>query len=112
MEPKKELPNLLETVKGYAKMRKSSLKRMSKNMGMAQNYLSQKLKNPNAEILLLLELSEMLNVNLMEHYLVLLPPSVQTTHRERALFIELEQLKKELDRVGKERDKYWEALSK
>ena len=112
MEEKKTVPNLLETVKGFAKMRKRSLKKLSTAMGMAPNYLSQKLKNPNAEILLLLELSELLNVNLTEHYTALLPPALQTTHRERALLIELEQLKKELKRVGEERDRYWEVISK
>ncbi len=110
MEDKKTLPNLLETAKGYAKMRKRSLKKLSTAMGMAPNYLSQKLKNPNAEILLLLELSELLNVNLVEHYTALLPPALQTTHRERALLIELEQLRKELHRVGEERDRYWEVV--
>lgn len=112
MTDKNQLPDLLETVKGYCKLRKRSLTRLSKTMGMAPNYLSLKLKNPNAEILLLLELSELLNVNLTEHYTALLPPALQTTHRERALLIELEQLKKELKRVGEERDRYWEVISK
>ncbi len=112
MEEKKTLPNLLETVKGYAKLRGRSLKKISLGMGKSPNYLTQKLKNQNPDILILLELSELLNLNLVEHYTTLLPPALQTTHRERALLIELEQLKKELLTLKAERDKYWEVISK
>jgi len=111
MELKNQLPDLLPMLKGYAKSRKSSLYRISKQMGMAPNYLSQKLKKPDANILLLLELSDMMNVNLLEHYLALLPPATQTTHRERALLMELENMRKELEQVRAERDKYWEVIS-
>lgn len=91
----KKILQLLKTVKGFAKMRKRPLKKLSTAMGIAPNYLTQKLKYPNVEFLLL-ELSDLLNVNLVEHYTALLPTALQTTHRERALLIELEQLKKEL----------------
>lgn len=119
MITEKQLPDLLKTVKTYAEMRKKRLSLMSKNLGKAPNYLSEKLKKNNAEILLLLQLSELLKVNLVEHYTALLSPTAQATHRERALYVEMEkqrkeiyELRKELEQVKAERDKYWEKVGK
>lgn len=113
----KELPRIAALVRGWAKYKRTSLRKMSLKMGKNENYLQQQLSSNDIKPTMLLNLSRVLNVNLFEHYTVLLPEPLQTTEREKLLHkkiesleTELEKIKEELEKVKQERDKYWEKI--
>jgi len=106
------LPKIYVIVKGYCKIGNTTLNKLSVKMGYHRTFLSERLKNNDIKVSLLLALSEELGINLFEHYENLLPLGLQNTARELGLKRMITQLQEELFRVKAERDKYWEALSK
>ncbi len=111
---KKELPQMHAIIKGWVKYNGRSLRKLSKLMGQGENYLQQNLKSNDIRPSLLIELSGWLGVNLFEPYLLLLDanPIIKPTQKEQKLLNEIESLKKELEEVKKERDRYWEVIGK
>lgn len=116
---KKELPRIAALVRGWVKYKRTSLRKLSLKMGKNANYLQQQLRGNDVRPSLLLALSEVLNVNLFEHYIALLPEAIRPTEREfflqkeiEGLKTELEKMKEEIKKVEGERDKYWEKIGR
>jgi len=107
---KEQQPELLEGLSVIALSQGTSLSTLSKEMGQASNYLRWHLKQGNPKVMLLVELSTRLNVNLLEAYLPLIPAAVRATEAEKQLALEKEALQKELEKVTAERDKYWGVI--
>lgn len=112
MDKKNQLPDMNKLVGALLSQRGSSLRRQSLKMGQSHNYLGTALKRKNLPIGLLLELSIDLNVNLLEAYLLHLPPHVRPTAAERDLMQRINDLTAELLRVKEERDRYWKVIEK
>jgi hypothetical protein len=66
---KYQLPNLLNVVNGLAKNRGITLRSICISMNRQHNFLNSHLRTNNPRIDVLLELSDLLNVNLLEAYL-------------------------------------------
>jgi len=107
---KEQQPELLEGLRAIAFRQSTSLRKLSLEMGQTANYITLHLKNGNPKVMLLVELSAKLHVNLLEAYLPLLPAEVRATEAEAQLALENAKLKKELEEVKAERDKYWSAI--
>ena len=103
-------PDMLTIVTGWAKMRGTSLRKLSLKMQRNENYLQQILAKGHVKASTLLELSDVLHVNLFEYYLDQLPESKRITQREKMMKEKITTLEKELEQVKAERDKYWEAV--
>lgn len=101
---------LLEGLRAIAAQQSTSLSRLSKEMGQNVTYIATHMKKGDPRVMLLVELSKRLQVNLLEAYLDLLPDGVRTTAAEQRLAEENAQLRKELEEVKAERDKYWSAI--
>jgi hypothetical protein len=101
---------LLEGLRAIAAQQSTSLSRLSKEMGQNVTYIATHMKKGDPRVMLLVELSKRLQVNLLEAYLDLLPDGVRTTAAEQRLAEENAQLRKELEEVKAERDKYWRAI--
>lgn len=108
---KEQLPDIARLVKGWTKTAGRTLAELNNKTGKHHNYLQQILKNRDVRPSVLIALSRLLSVNLFEYYIALLPEALRPTMREKELLRQLDELKKELKRVGEERDKYWEALA-
>lgn len=109
---KYELPDLLSVINTLAKHNGTSLKSICKRMGRQHNFLHTHLRTKNPRIDVLMELSDLMNVNLLEAYLPLLQPTVRPTAVERDLIQQLAAKTAELETVKAERDKYWGLLEK
>jgi hypothetical protein len=107
---KEQQPDVTEGLRAIAFRQGTSLSKLSKEMGQAANYIALHLKQGNPRVMLLVDLSTRLNVNLLEAYLDLLPDAVRATGAEAQLALENAKLKKELEEVKAERDKYWSAI--
>ena len=107
---KKPKPEILEGLRAIAHQQNTSLSQISKEMGQSPNYLKSHMEKGDPRVMLLVELSKRLQVNLLEAYLDLLPDGVRTTAAEQRLAEENAQLRKELEEVKAERDKYWSAI--
>lgn len=103
-------PEMLGIITGWAKMRGTSLRKLSVKMKRNPNYLQQILARGDVKASVLLSLSDILHVNLFEYYLDQLPESKRTTQREKLMQEKITQLQKELEQVKAERDKYWEKI--
>ena len=111
---KKELPLMNGIIRAWIKSQGRSLRKLSKQMGQGENYLQQNLKSNDRRPSLLIELSGWLGANMFEPYLLILDanPIIKPTEKEQKLLTEIESLKKELEEVKKERDRYWEVIGK
>jgi lambda repressor-like predicted transcriptional regulator len=105
-------PDMLNIITGWAKMRGTSLRKLSLKMHRNENYLQQILSKGEVKASVLLTLSDVLHVNLFEYYLDQLPESKRITQREKMMKEKITALEKELETVKAERDKYWSAISK
>ncbi|MGE0636182.1 MAG: hypothetical protein AB7G44_09425 [Bacteroidia bacterium] len=119
LKAKPQLPRIAAIVRDWAKYKRTSLRKLSRRMGKSDNYLTRNMHENDVRPSLLLLLSEVLNINLFEHYTLLLPEHLQTTEREKLLHkkiesleTELEKMKEELEKVKQERDKYWEKIGR
>ena len=112
LKTKKELPDMPAIARNWAKYKGTSLNAISRKLKKSSNYLHSNLRTRDVRPSVLLALSDFLGENLFEYYLELLPEHVRPTAREKELLKEIEALKKELKRVGEERDKYWEKIGK
>ncbi len=112
VKSKKELPDIAAIARNWAKYKGTSLRSISRKLKKNPQYLHQNLHSRDVRPSVLLALSDFLGKNLFEYYLELLPPNVRPTAREKELIQEIEALKKELKRVGEERDRYWEKIGK
>jgi DNA-binding transcriptional MerR regulator len=108
---KKNLPDMPAIARNWAKYKGTSLKSISRKLKKNPEFLRQNLSTRDARPSVLLALSDFLGENLFEYYLELLPPHVRPTAREKELQKQIDELQKELKRVGEERDKYWTTLS-
>ncbi len=99
-------PNLLGFLNARAKSKGTSLKAICKQMDRPHNFLHTHLRTNNPRIQVLLELSDLINVNLLETYMALLKPTVRPTAVERDLVRQLAEKTAELEAVKAERDKY------
>lgn len=109
---KEQLPDIAKLVKGWSKTAGRTLAQMNNKLGKHHNFLQQVLKNRDVRPSLLIALSRLLSVNLFEYYIALLPEPLRATQHEKELLRKIEQLQNELKRVGEERDRYWEVISK
>ncbi len=109
---KYQLPNLLNVVNGLAKNRGITLRSICIRMNRQHNFLNSHLRTNNPRIDVLLELSDLLNVNLLEAYLPLLQPKVRPTALERDLIRQLAERTAELETVKAERDRLWGVVEK
>jgi|GEM_PF-892587 len=107
---KPKMPNMLAHIAGLAHQRNYTLSKMSRGMGKSSNYLHQALAKGDPRVGLLLQLSDMLQHNLLEPYIALLPPTVGPTETELALKQQIAELSARLVATEAERDKYWEAV--
>lgn len=110
MTKKTALPDISKYVGSLLKQRGSSLRAHSLKMGQSHNYLGTTLKRRNLPIGLLVELSNTLNVNLLEAYLPLLQPLVRPTAAERDLLQKMADQTAQLLRITEERDRYWKVI--
>jgi hypothetical protein len=110
LKAKNELPDINAIARNWAKSKGTSLNSISRKLRRHETFLHQNLRNRDARPSVLIALSDFLSVNLFEYYLELLPEHVRPTAREKQLQKEIDELKKELKRVGEERDRYWEAV--
>lgn len=97
--------------RNWAKHKGTSLSSISRKLKKHNTFLHQNLRTRDARPSVLLALSDFLGVNLFEYYLALLPEHIRPTAQEKELLKEIEALKKELERVGEERDRYWKVIS-
>ncbi len=107
-----QLPDMLTIIKGWAKVKGTSLRKLALKTGKSQTYYNKILKNGDPKASLLLTLTDILHVNLFEYYLDLLPEHKRITQREKMMKEKITELENELKRVGEERDRYWEVVSK
>lgn len=107
-----KLPDIRNAVIGAAKRRGTSLRALSLRMGYNANYLSDSLARNQPRITLLLELSVVLQVNLLESYLLLLPATVRPTAIERDQMEQIDRLQQERDTARAERDRLWAVVEK
>ncbi len=107
-----QLPDMLTIIKGWAKVKGTSLRKLAFKTGKSQTYYNKILKKGDPKASLLLELTDILHVNLFEYYLDLLPEHKRITQREKMMKEKITTLEKELEQVKAERDKYWSAISK
>ena len=109
---KYQLPNLLNVINGLAKNRGITLRSICISMNRQHNFLNSHLRTNDPRIDVLLELSDLLNVNLLEAYLPLLQPKVRPTALERDLIRQLAERTAELETVKAERDRLWGVVEK
>lgn len=93
------------------KSKRLSLHKLSGKWNRSKGYLSKALQDPDLRVGLLLQLSEALNENLLDHYIQALDPTLRPTAAERNLQQQLNDTQLQLKRVTEERDRYWQALS-
>jgi len=105
-------PDLLGAINAMAKSKGTSLKAICQRMDRPHNFLHTHLRTNNPRIEVLLELSDLMNVNLLETYMALLKPTVRTTAVERDLIQQLAAKTAELETVKAERDRLWGVLEK
>ncbi len=108
---KKPKLEILEGLRAIAHQQNTSLSQISKEMGQSPNYLKSHMEKGDPRVMLLVELSVRLKVNLLEAYMDLLPADVRTTGAEHLLALENAGLRQELETVKAERDKYWSAIA-
>lgn len=99
-----------KVVASLLKQRGSSLRKQSLKMGYSHGYLINALQRKNLHIGLLLELSNALNINLLQFYLPHLHEHLRPTTAERELMQKLADQGAELQRITEERDKYWKVI--
>jgi hypothetical protein len=105
-----QLPDMLTIVKGWAKVKGTSLRKLALKTGKSKTYYNKMLKKGDPKASLLLTLTDILHINLFEYYLDLLPEHKRITQREKMMKEKITALEKELEQVKAERDKYWEAV--
>jgi len=109
---KPKMPEIRAHIAGMAHKRNYTLTKMSRAMGRNSNYLHQALSKGDPRIGLLMQLSDMLQQNLLEPYLALLPPTIGPTAAERELIQQLAERTAELETVKAERDRLWGVVEK
>ena len=114
---KKDLPDISRIASSFARQKRTNFSNLSKKLGKHTDYVRYHLSSRNLPPALLVALSQLLETNLFEPYIYLLPEHLRGTHGERKLKKQLEQkqseltaLQQELERVKAERDKYWDGL--
>jgi transcriptional regulator with XRE-family HTH domain len=107
-----QMPDMHTLIKGWAKLKGTSLRKLALKTGKSQTYYNKILKKNDPKASLLLELTDILHVNLFEYYLDLLPEHKRITQREKMMKETIATLEKELETVKAERDKYWAAISR
>lgn len=110
MKQKIELPDMSKLVGALLKQRGSSLRKQSLKMGYSHGYLINALQRKNLHIGLLLELSNVLDINLLEYYLPHLKEHLRTTAAERELVQKMNDQTAQLLRITEERDRYWKVI--
>jgi FtsZ-binding cell division protein ZapB len=108
---KEELPNIQSIVSQKVWEKETSLSELSRKLGQKPNFVYYHLSKRNPRVSHLIGLSEQLKVNLFEVYVNKLSEPLRPLSTEKALQKQIEELKKELEQVKAERDKYWEALA-
>ncbi len=111
ISPKEQLPDMNMVVKGWAKASGRSLSELNRKLGRHHNFLQKTLRNRDIRPSVLIALSKLLSINLFEYYIAMLPESYRLTIHEKQLLRQIEELKKELEQVKAERDKYWRAIA-
>jgi len=121
---RKTLPELYDGLSEYLIDRKITWAELSRKIGVSYVTLLRKMKSKSPPIGILLDISNALEINLLDRYLILLPKHIRQTQDGRNLVHEIElkqaeldalkqelaQVKKEKEKVEKERDKYWDAI--
>ena len=104
--------DLPKTILYAVKSRQQNLQKLSRLMGQDDDFARKQLHRKHVSLPLLYALSVHLKMNLFEPYLNLLPEGVRSTGREATLQAEIEDLKKQLADLTKERDIYKGILVK
>ena len=107
LDYEKNLPSLVKHIKVICTQRRTSLARLSKQMGRNSGYYAYTLRKKNLPILTLLELTALLGANFLEPYTLVLPSTLRGSKREKELLKEVEKLKKEMRALKAENERLW-----
>lgn len=113
-----ELPDLKKTVEHLVWEKKTSMTELSRKLGQKQNFVHYHLSNRDLRVSHVIALSEQLKTNFFQDFVNKLSEPLRPLSSEKALHTvveqkqnEIEALRKELETVKAERDKYWDALA-
>lgn len=103
-EQKIQLLNIPGMIKFQLHEHRLGYNRLSKLLGKNTGFMAQQVKRKSPSVALFYALSIHLGMNLFEPFQNLLPENLRSTKRERELQQQIDELKKQLEDVTKERD--------
>ncbi|HRH60580.1 MAG TPA: hypothetical protein PL045_08415 [Chitinophagaceae bacterium] len=111
-EKKIEEVNIPLVIKHHLNENHQSFNRMSRLLGKESNFLIRKTKSKNSGFAVLYALSIHLQTNLFEYIQNQLPENIRPTRQEKQLQQQIDELKKQIADITKERDLLKEIVMK